>query len=658
MMSSPKSGTSLLYIRTVITAYILGYLPHMTHLPLPVTLWCAFFWTWEWFGCTRSWPMPSSSARNALTLLGLALAIGAGLLQNSTFDMLTGISMLAILLGLKPLEVDSRETGLSALCLSLFLGVFGVFHSESIMTGAYILAVLIIILSLTIRINAPGHAWRKNLFMALRLTLYGLPLAVALFLACPRLPFGLFGMDKSTSTTGLQDTLQMGDLGLLASNQDIVFRAKFNNQPPPPRQMYWRGLVLWDFDGRTWSRPEDLPQGPNQLVGHTPVSYELHLEPSTNHWLYSLDMPFSPVAGAEFFLDNTFLSRFSLKSGRRLRLHSFLSYNTGNLQPWERWRSEQLPPQGNPRARALARRWAQESGSSEEVLSKALHFFEQRKFSYTFNPPMLPETDFIDAFLFDTKSGYCSHFAAAMAFLLRAAGVPARIVVGYLGAENNPIGDYLIVRQAYAHAWDELWIPHKGWVRVDPTTTVSPERMELGPLLYQFEGQTGAANQQETGLRTMLHTWDALSFYWERSVLSYSYFRQRSLLSKLGIRMRGLTGILQTLGLMLAVVLLGSAATYALWRLRAGFRTETTDPALRSYQRFCHKLAKAGLQPKPGTGPMDFADQLRTQRPELAEAITRITNCYIRLRYGPPLSPQERKHLEHQLRAEVRNFSP
>ncbi len=645
------------YQHLVILAYCLAYVPHAGLLPLPVTLWCGLFWAWTWAAGQRWWRMPSQATRNMLTMAGMLLAIGSEFIFSGKFSMLTGIGMLAILLGLKPLEVQTRESALSALCLSLFLAIFGVFHSESLPAGAFILCSLVGILTLIIRCNAPQAPWMRQLRLAAGLMLLGLPLALALFVVCPRLPFGLFGVDKEITSTGLQDTLQMGDLGQLAANRQIVFRAKFNGPSPGKQSMYWRGLVLWDFDGQTWNRPKKLPTGPNSLVGHTPVSYEIHQEPSTNHWLYSLDLPLAPAPGAFFFLDYTQLSRFPLKSGRTLTPRSFLVYNTGRLQPWERRHGLEIPQTGNPLARALARDWARTAKYPEQILETALHFFATGGFHYTFNPPLLPETDFIDAFLFDTKAGYCSHFASAMAFMLRVAGIPSRIVLGYLGAEDNTVGDYLIVRQAHAHAWDEIWLPRKGWTRIDPTATVSPQRLELGPLLYQSLEDTGLFSRQNTGLRTMLQSWDAMGFYWERFVLSYGYYRQRSLLARLGVRLGGLPDLLRTLGIMLGVMLLASGAMLAFWRIRKRTKPYAADPAQQQYERFCAKLAAAGLNRNPGQGPQDFAARLAIQRPDLAEKTGSIIACYIRLRYGPPLPPEEARELQQKLRAAVRTFS-
>ncbi len=644
--------------RLVITAYCLAYLPHTGSLPLPVTLWCGLFWAWTWIAGVRGWRMPSPALRNVLTVAGMLLAIGSAFFFSGGFSMLTGIGMLAILLGLKPLEVQTRESALSALCLSLFLAIFGVFHSESLPTGVFILGVLMVILTLLIRSNAPEGAWRRQLWLAARLLLLGLPLALALFFVCPRLPFGLFGVDRKISSTGLQDTLQMGDLSQLAADPQVVFRAKFDGTLPKPEQMYWRGLVLWDFDGQTWSRPEKLPPNPNTLVGHSPVRYEVHLESSPNRWIYTLDLPLGSAPGAFFFLDYSLLSRFALKNGRTLRLHSFLFYNTGRLQPWERHHGLQLPDTSNPLARKLARSWVQESQKPEEILQKALRFFANGNFRYTFNPPLLPENDFIDAFLFETKAGYCSHFASAMAFMMRVSGIPSRIVLGYLGAEDNTVGDYLTIRQAYAHAWNELWLPQHGWIRVDPTATASPQRIELGPLLYQTNEETGLFSRQNKGVRTMLQSWDALGFYWERFVLSYGYFRQRSMLAKLGVRLQGLTGLLQALGLMLGALVLASGAMWALWRFRHRPRPYAADPAQQQYARFCAKLAKAGLVKDPGHGPQAFAARLAAQRPDLAEETGRIVAYYIRLRYGPPLTDEETAALQQNLRMAVKNFSP
>ncbi len=326
---------------------------------------------------------------------------------------------------------------------------------------------------------------------------------------------------------------------------------------------------------------------------------------------------------------------------------SYPDYRTPPLTDQERSRALQLPPQGSPRARALATRWRREAADGAAIVQQALQLFRNEPFVYTLQPPRI-EDDFVDEFLFTTRRGFCEHYAASFAFLMRAAGIPARVVTGYQGGELNPVGDYLIVRQRDAHAWAEVWLPEQGWTRVDPTAAVAPERVEL-PI------DTGASGEQvrftlpdQAWLRqswqTVRYGWDAFNNAWNQWVLAYGPDRQAALLSWL----QGGALPWQMLAMLLLLAVLAILLGLALYWLHRERRS--TDAATRCYLRYCRKLARRGLPRAPHEGPTDYAKRIAKLRPDLAVASAHIGRLYSALRYAPYPAPVWLARLRYAVR--------
>jgi len=285
-------------------------------------------------------------------------------------------------------------------------------------------------------------------------------------------------------------------------------------------------------------------------------------------------------------------------------------------------------------------------GLQAGVLQKALRYFREQPFRYTLAPPLLTENPTAE-FLFDTRSGYCEHYASALAVLMRGAGIPARIVTGYLGGEYNPLGNYMILRQLDAHAWTEVWLEGDGWVRVDPTAAVAPQRIELGLDALPELAITPALLRDNTVLlkawRNMKNLQDAANAYWNEWVLSYHVTRQAQLLALLGMADVG------WLGIALAMAA-GSALIVLLIALQLGWR-KSVDPCRQLYERFCHKLARRGLVRAPHEAPLDFANRVARAQPALAGAAMEITEMYELLRYRPQRGGPTLNALRRRVRA-------
>src|SRR3989344_1763652 len=309
-----------------------------------------------------------------------------------------------------------------------------------------------------------------------------LPLMVIVYMLFPRISGTRGGLpaDAHSGLTGMPDTMQPGSIRSLSESSEIAFRVNFEGSRPPARELYWRGLVLMDFDGRGWQRgPSPVAEDVNFAPLNEALRYHVTLEPSNKPWMPALELPAVRPRGATFRADFTLEHREPIRERLNYTLTSYTRYNTGALEIAERVRGLQLPGHTSPRARALAGQWEREHGEPQRIAQAALDHFRRENFVYTLSPPLLGD-DPVDEFLFDTRRGFCEHYASSFVALMRAAGIPSRVVVGYLGGEYNAAGNYLIVRQSDAHAWAEVWLPNQGWMRVDPTGAIAPERIELG----------------------------------------------------------------------------------------------------------------------------------------------------------------------------------
>jgi transglutaminase-like putative cysteine protease len=435
----------------------------------------------------------------------------------------------------------------------------------------------------------------------------------------------------------------------------VAFRVVVDGPTPPADQLYWRGPVLWTTDGRRWDpiRREFPPpwfrEAPTYEMTGEPVRYALTLEPHDERWLFALDLPAAAPAGVNLTADFQLLLPRKAVSRQRYELASHTAYRTGPLPQVQQRLALQLPPGRNPRSRELARQWS--ALTPAEIVRTALALFRDQPFWYTRQPPLLGD-DAIDEFLFDSRRGFCEHYAAAFVTLMRGAGLPARVVTGYQGAEGNPLADYLIVRQSRAHAWAEVWLEGEGWVRVDPTAVIPPQRVETDTDLRRF--RTTAAPLVDVdlswlarNLSRMRYGWDALNNAWNQWVLGYNHERQKELLQRLGLLAFGWQGALAFLFGAIGMVL----ATVALYLLRRG--RGRPDAVVRLYERYCRKLARVGLGRAPHEGPADFARRVAAARPDLARAGDEITTLYIALRYGAAQADALR-----QLRGAVQRFRP
>jgi transglutaminase-like putative cysteine protease len=405
---------------------------------------------------------------------------------------------------------------------------------------------------------------------------------------------------------------------------------------------------MWDFDGRTWSVQFFHYPAPRIEASGEPVKYEVTLEPHHRRWMFALDLPAVVPPDAVVSADYHLYSVRPVNNRVRYEMTSLLNASFGEAEDQNALnRALRQPARSNPRAQALGRSLRQKHGANDiAIANEMLTMFRGQEFSYTLEPPLLGEHP-VDEFLFSTRAGFCEHYASAFAAVMRAAQIPARIVTGYQGGDYSGLGNYLIVRQADAHAWVELWLKGRGWVRVDPTSAVSPLRVDTGisAAVPRSDSLPFMVRGDVEFLRQMRFAWDYVANTWNQWVLGYTPDRQRWLLSSVGVdnaTWEKLAAILFTL----AGVIVAMLTVLAMRRLSS----RAHDPVKIAYLKFCDKLRRRGLPREPAEGPVDYALRIGVRRPDLTSAVNAITALYVAMRYGAERSAAALLDLQQRVR--------
>jgi transglutaminase-like putative cysteine protease len=591
------------------------------------------------------------------------LALFAALVALSirqTFGYFLGrdpcVAFLFALTGIKFVEAKSARDGTLLACIAAFLMVTPYFYSQSLLAAAAMIPG-VVALGATLQVLAqpalsdlPLASWRIPVAHALRLLAQGIPLAALLFVLFPRLAAPLWGLPADAGArSGLSDRMAPGSISELSLSDAIAFRVDFDGAIPPHAQRYWRGPVLAHFDGREWTALESRPAVAEAAPAGPRVAYTVALEPHGKTWLFALDVPQGPPqsdAGVEgngpasqigtLTDDRRIVARAAVTQPLQYQEVSVLAsaYDAGTGDdPARDYRDNlELPNDeaANPRTRAFASELRAEHPDDVDYVNAVLRWFRTEPFYYTLTPPLLSGRDSVDAFLFDSRRGFCEHYAGAFVVLLRMAGIPARVVTGYQGGEINPNGGYLIVRQSDAHAWTEALIDGE-WRRVDPTGAVSPSRINtgLGAALPSSELVPLLARLDEGWLKGIQLAWDGLNHDWRRHVVGFNHLRQQALMHEWSLDRVAPVGVTVVVA---ALIALWGAATLAFlaWR-----RRRTADRARLLWDALCRRLAHAGMPREPFEGPLAYTARAAARWPELAVAFEVIGNAYAALRYGP-----------------------
>ena len=642
-------------IQIVLIVLFVSYLPHVLWLPGWVSVFCCSLWSIRFLSDIKRWPPPGRLYIYGLTLLALT---GVIVFRGGAFyGREAGTSLLALMLAVKPFEIRTYRDKMIAVFLTLFLLFTTLLFTQSLVLGIYLFACLVLIMAALIMVNQSRARVRVACSQAGLLCLQALPLAACCFFLFPRLPGALIGLRNldSPSISGLSETLSPGSLSHLVQSEAIAFRAAFAGSTPERRHLYWRAAVLWDCNGTTWTRgPTVDSPDPEFPFRNARTTYTLTLEPTGKTMLPALDLPLEAPPLASMLEGLTLQAKNKVDKKTHYQVTSTLN-STLPPDPGQIHRGRVLDRSLNPRTQELMQTLSAGTTGPEEVVAKVRAFFRGQNFSYTLSPPRLRSTHLVDEFLFRTRQGYCSHFAQAFAWMMRSAGIPSRIVVGYQGGEENPMGDYLMVRQSDAHAWVEVVLPGKGWSRIDPTQIVAPARIASG--MQHLLAQSGQRSLflidddhwlMKIGHRLQL-SWDALNYHWYTWVVDYTLAKQNSLLNRLHLGTNVWQSLNRVIMVFTAFVLI-FATVLAVMILPA--RTPATDPAELTYRRFRKKIQKLGVPVFPEEGPRDEGLRFAEQLPRQKKLIQEISDLYIQLRYA---GSQDRRLLQ-KLKKRVASF--
>jgi transglutaminase-like putative cysteine protease len=648
-MSKPRGtdGSLLASLPWTLSALSLALLPHIQFLPI---------WITAAFVACAGWRYLIEKRRRLLppTWLRGVLALGCFLGVLGTYSSVSGVgpgsALLAIMAALKLLETRKRRDQFVLLFIAIFLVMSSLLREQYIWSLPYLLVAVLLIMTAWLRMSATRAETAVRSFRnSGRLILYALPLALAMWIFFPRIstPFWSVPIDTSSGVSGLSETMSPGDISSLSLSDAVAFRVNFRDTVPASRDRYWRGLVLRHFNGRTWSATELThdEQGRASLdVRGDAIAYTVTLEPTRQRWIFALDIPFSWSLPSTRMGSQQELWRAQPIDQRVVYdAVSYPDYRTDvGLGEFFRDWNARLPAGSNPKTSALAQEMYAAAGSEAAFVDAVLQKFHEEEYFYTLRPPALGR-DPVDRFLFDTRQGFCEHYASAFAVMMRAVGIPSRIVLGYQGGELNPVGNYLIVRQADAHAWTEVWLEGIGWWRVDPTAAVAPERIDAGMSASMFGGAAAAwgLSAPSEFLHKLSLSWDALNTQWNEWVLGYGPENQDRFMQWLGMQKPDWQKMMLTLlGLVLGIVLLVSLL------LARRYRAPRPDRAAILYQGF---VRKSGVPLRTGETPVAFAARARTMSAIDASVIDDITSDYLVARYGRP-DPSTLRRLEQRIR--------
>ncbi|MBY5991088.1 DUF3488 and DUF4129 domain-containing transglutaminase family protein [Ferrimonas balearica] len=600
-----------------------------------------------------------------VNLLGLGALVTLGLVVSQVGVLAALINLLVLAYGLKTIEIRHHGDLTVVVLTGFFLIALHMLDRYGPGTAVHLVVMVVLNTQVLLSVYRPGPLLAVP-SLAIKMVLMSLPLALLLFLLVPRIG-PLWQMHGSqVARTGLTDSLALGQIAQLGRSGALAFRASFDGPLPEPESLYWRAVVMDEFDGQVWraSDPQTGPMAPPTPGGQP---YQLLVEPSHQPWLPTLNRSYSADPRVGALTDQRLIWALPPAARQQLALTwSAPLAEPGPLDGAERLRLLALPSEGNPRARDWAWSLTRAYDAPQQRIAAVLQEFRQAPYRYTLSPPALGH-DQIDSFLFDTRAGFCGHYASALVFLARAAGIPARMVAGYQGGDPSPDGTLLTVYQFNAHAWVEVHIEGLGWVRVDPTAAVAPERVEQGPEAalgaepaFLADARSPLMRWREvTALRALQSWMTQLDYRWSQWVLGFDQRRQADLWQQWFGRVT-LWHLGVALAAAVALVALVQAWLTGLWRW-----PRPRPAPLRSYDRMVRLMRRHHLAPHPGEAPLHFARRIGQQRPDLAPALQAYVERFHALRYAPKPDTDARalaealSHLQQHLeRPQGAGFTP
>lgn len=644
----PRNTLALLMLGQVVV--VLPYLLQLSPWIVAVGLFCGM---WRANVYQGRWDYP---ARWVKALLVVACVGGVVISGVGAFSLEAAASLLVAAFALKLIEMKSRRDAY----LVIFLGYFAIatlfLFDQSLLIAVYQLGALMVVTAAMVGLNQMQTRVRPlpSVKLASVLVLQALPLTLVMFLVFPRLaPLWTVPLPGS-SIAGLSDNVRPGDIASLTQSDELAFRVVMEGAIPPPSQLYWRGLVYSDFEAGGWKAAERRRAVSFPAPEADDLSYEVLLEPTMQTWLFALDNPTSPDAAVYRTRDGRLEARDPVLSVFRYRARRHRTEASGqSLSETALLRETAIDPAANPRIQAWAKALLAEHGSATGMLTAIVEKIRGEPYRYTLSPPLYQGADGIDDFWFDGRAGFCEHYASALVYIMRSAGVPARVVGGYLGGEVNPITGHVVVRQYDAHAWAEVFLPERGWLRVDPTAAVAPERVERGlsaalssadlaTLSVFSNARMGDWDLVADALRWI----DSIEHRWNLWVVGYDAQFQSRFLSEL-------LGGQSATRIALAILggggaCLGMVAVVLFWRRRPVQR----HPVEKAFRAFAEKMAGYGYRRAVHESPSVFvrrvAGEVGLSEAQFGPLVAELDT----LLYNPAVawSGRELKALRRQLR--------
>lgn len=634
----------------------LVFIPHFFHLPLWLTIVMIALLIWR-----GAYELQLCSIPGKLPLFILTLMMLAGIVYSyhTLIGRDAGSAMLLGLLCLKLFEIKTFRDVSLVINLALFSIVINFLFSQSIPIAITMLFALVFLFSALISFQ---HDYKKltNVFpfpidliqaneklhskLALKMLFQAIPFAIVLFILFPRVDGPLWGLpeDAFSGTTGLSDKMSPGRISQLSNDTSVAFRVKFDSPIPPSNKLYWRGPVMWHFNGYDWSTPnnERIAVRNFQFTGKgDKTQYTITLQPHNNYWLFALDVPSTLPERARFSANMQLLSIDPVQKLKRYKLTSYTDYVLPAYSTITMKRYLELPDSYSNSAgsnlfksRQLIER-LKDDKNSEKTISNVLNYFATQDFYYSRTPPLLYNNP-IDEFLFDTKRGYCEHYASSFTVLMRLAGIPSRVITGYQGGEINPLDNYMTLRQSDAHAWSEVYLEKKGWVRVDPTAAIPPGNIENSDDALRLNSNLKKpshlfkTNWLSKQVKQMRFAWDAVNNRWNQWVLGYNNKRQKAFFEALGIPEISWQGLSQLLFSILTI--LTAILAFVVFKNIPRHQDETQ----KLYQTFLKKCRKQNLIKADSEGANDFSQRAIEQFPSAQSNIKTISALYQKLRYS------------------------
>jgi transglutaminase-like putative cysteine protease len=546
-----------------------------------------------------------------------------------------GLALLTVMTSFKFLESKRHRDLLILVFLCYFLIATHFLFSQSIFTAGLMFATLVVITATLITINQRDDKidLKQLLSSSARLVALSVPLMLILFILVPRVPGPLWGIsnEQRGGVTGLSDHMSPGQISNLIRSNEVAFRVDFEDKVPDQSMLYWRGPVMARYNGSRWYRARrQVLNRFNLTVTEPAIKYTVTLEPNGEYWLLALDMPTKLVPDSLMTADFQLISKKKINDLMRYSMESRLAYQVGENESLEYLElTLEFPANSNPETISLGKSLAERFDRNEDIIDAVLAMFREQEYFYTLQPPILGDNA-VDEFLFGTRRGFCEHYAGSFALLMRAAGIPARVVTGYQGGEYNNVGNYLIVRQSDAHAWTEVWLENKGWVRIDPTAAVSPSRIEQGldEALPDDESIFRIQNRNPL-FGNLLYSWDNMQHSWNDWVINYDNRKQRNFLSKLEL------GIENWSDMVFALIFLLLSVTGFYW-LIVRYRERPPKPEAYEilFKRVLKKLSKRGFQKRPSEDTRAFLERVSDRDFPQREQLADIVELYNRIKYG------------------------